>query len=414
MKKYLNYYLRHNYLLKREIKSIENYFKKDSIEEEKNKAFIKILGAAKKTNFYPNFYDENGINIYDVKCIDDLIKLPVLKKEDVKKEPSAFLSTRKKILATKAYTSGTTGTPMTVFRDFNSIVKENAYVWWYRNYNGLGFNDKKISFRKDLKTNFYFEKISNTLYISPSIINNFSSRKLIDTISEFKPKAILSYPSTAYNLALILEKCNKTVNIPLTFTSSESIIQFQKTKIESILNTKICDWYGNAERTISLYLDGDKYFEPPLYSINTYLPNRIETTSLINEYFPLIKYQVNDIIDFTPIFNEEKKSFEISKIIGRSEDTISLEDGTRINRINRDFVDIHGLERAQIIQESINTVELRVVLNDYENFDKELLLKNLHNRFNHKIKIDLKIVNKEGLIHEEGKKFKFVISRINN
>ncbi|WP_304132800.1 hypothetical protein [Mesonia mobilis] len=114
MKKYLNYYLRHNYLLKREIKSIENYFKKDSIEEEKNKAFIKILGAAKKTNFYPNFYDENGINIYDVKCIDDLIKLPVLKKEDVKKEPSAFLSTRKKILATKAYTSGTTGTPMTV------------------------------------------------------------------------------------------------------------------------------------------------------------------------------------------------------------------------------------------------------------------------------------------------------------
>ena len=57
---------------------------------------------------------------------------------------------------------------------------------------------------------------------------------------------------------------------------------------------------------------------------------------------------------------------------------------------------------------------MRVVLNDYENFDKELLLKNLHNRFNHKIKIDLKIVNKEGLIHEEGKKFKFVISRINN
>ena len=414
MKKYLNYYLRHNYLLKREIKSIENYFKKDSIEEEKNKAFIKILNAAKKTNFYPKFYDKNGINLYDIKCLDDLKKLPVLKKEDVKEQPSAFLSRNNKILATKAYTSGTTGTPMTVFRDFNSIIKENAYVWWYRNYKGLNFNDKKISFRKDLKTNFYFEKVSNTLYISPSIINNFSPEKLIDTINEFKPKALFSYPSTAYNLALILKKNGRTVNIPLTFTSSESIIEFQKIQIENILNTKICDWYGNAERTISLYLDGDKYFEPPLYSINTYFPNHIETTSLVNEYFPLIKYQVNDIIDYTSIFNEEKKSFEISKIIGRSEDTIHLKDGTRINRINRDFVNIRGLERAQIIQESFNKVELRVVLNDYDNFDKELLLKNLQNRFNQKIKIDLKVVNPEGLIHEEGRKFKFVISRINN
>ena len=75
MKEYLNYYLRHNYLLKKEIKSIENSFKKDSIEEEKNKAFIKILNAAKKTNFYPNFYDENGQNFASCEMMGGWIDL---------------------------------------------------------------------------------------------------------------------------------------------------------------------------------------------------------------------------------------------------------------------------------------------------------------------------------------------------
>ena len=55
-----------------------------------------------------------------------------------------------------------------------------------------------------------------------------------------------------YNLSVFLKEQDLKLNIPLAFTSSETLYEFQRKLIEDILGTKIYDRYGLTERTISI------------------------------------------------------------------------------------------------------------------------------------------------------------------
>tara|TARA_B100000378_G_C17910784_1_gene366080 strand:+ start:332 stop:622 length:291 start_codon:yes stop_codon:yes gene_type:complete len=95
MKDFLKFHLRHNFLLEKEIKKIDSYFQLDSLAEKQNKAFLKVINAAKKTAFYSKFYERNGIDIHQIHSLEDLEKLPILQKKHIKENPLAFLSKTK-------------------------------------------------------------------------------------------------------------------------------------------------------------------------------------------------------------------------------------------------------------------------------------------------------------------------------
>ncbi len=415
MKDFLKFHLRHNFLLRTEIKKIDGYFQLNSLKEKQNEAFLKLIKAAKKTKFYPSFYEKNEVDIHQIYSLDDLEKLPILEKRYIKENPSSFLSTKRHITKTKGYTSGSTGSPLMVYRDFKSILKENSYVWWYRQRAGLSIQDRKVSLRGDLDRNklFYFDKAANTLFISSYHLNKKKLLQIIEKITEFQPKALLAYPSSAFTLASLLEEDNKELVIPLVFTSSESLLAFQKEKIQQCFQAKIFDWYGTAERTIALYSEKGKYYEPPLYSLNEYKTNKIITTSFINTLFPLINYQVNDVVGHQNIYDEERKSIEIDRIQGRIEDYILLPDGSRIGRMDVAFKNIKGIKQAQIIQHSIQKVEVLLVTKDFTVEEEEKLLQNLKDRLGEQMKLSISKVNEGELQQSENKKFKFVISKLN-
>ena len=93
------------------------------------------------------------------------------------------------------------------------------------------------------------------------------------------------------------------LDIPVAFTSSETLLGYQRALIEKQLGTEIYDNYGMTERTIYLKEANNHqgYYELPGYSINEYLKDGEICTSLINEAFPLIRYRSNDIIELAEL-----------------------------------------------------------------------------------------------------------------
>jgi phenylacetate-CoA ligase len=281
---------------------------------------------------------------------------------------------------------------------------------------GLNPKDKKISIRGDLNrdTLHYFDRASNTLFISSFALNHSNIIKLIPIIREFSPKAALGYPSSLYTIASWLEENNEELNIPLSFTSSESLLAFQEDIIKKTFNTNIFDWYGNAERTIALYREGTKYFEPLLYSINEYQTDRVISTSLINNYFPLIRYEVNDVLDNTGKYDFEKKSTIINGIYGRIEDYILLPDGTKIGRLDVVFKGINNISMAQIIQKEVCSIQIKVVpFSNYSDNDEKKLRKNLTNKLGEKLEIKISVVQEDEIEYTKSKKYKLVLSKLN-
>lgn len=414
-KSLINFYLIHNFILSKKIEVINKNYESKNHEFLKNEAFIKLLKNTYKNNrFYSKLYNQHGVNIKSINSIEDAKKLPIITKESVKKY-SGLIKQSKGLFVRKGYTSGTTGSPLTIYRDYNSILNEHAYIWWYRINSGLSPKDKKISIRGDLNrdTLYYLDKASNTLFISSFALNDSNIAKIIPIVRKFKPKAVLGYPSSLFTFAIWLKEKNEELNIPLSFTSSESLLGFQEQTIIKAFNTKLFDWYGNAERTIALYREDSKYFEPLLYSINEYEDNRLITTSLINNYFPLIRYEVSDVIENTGKYDFEKKSIIIESINGRVEDYVLLPDGTRVGRLDVVFKGVNNIKMSQIIQKDKFSLDIRLVpLPNYSKKDELLLIKNLNSKLGNDVILNIVLVGKSQIEYSKSGKYKLVISKL--
>ena len=140
---------------------------------------------------------------------------------------------------------------------------------------------------------------SNTLFFSSYNINPSKVQFYYEQIVKHKPVAIEGYPNSLYALALLFRDAGLKLHIPLAFTSSETLLDYQRELIQEQLGAETYDFYGMTEQTICLAekTNHNGYYEVPGYSINEFLEDGEICTSLINKAFPLIRYRSNDVIE---------------------------------------------------------------------------------------------------------------------
>ena len=175
LKETIKYLLRSYPIIYPYIKEIERMYSMtpEEIKQRNEKVFIEIFRKAyDKSPFYQKLYTEANIKKEDIKCIEDIIKLPIITKDMFRNNPKLLLTRSEKGLI-KAHTSGTTGTPLTVYENWRSIWREQAYFYCYRKRCGFTYGQKLVSLRGNLdkEDEVLFVHVSNTLYLSSFNIN---------------------------------------------------------------------------------------------------------------------------------------------------------------------------------------------------------------------------------------------------
>lgn len=373
--------------------------------------FLKLFNlAASKSSFYRNLLITSGIRPEDITSLEDLALLPILTKELIK-EAGQQLLTVPGYKAVSASTSGSTGSPLTIWQNYEAIRLEQAYLFTRRLQCGFCYGDRLVSIRGNLPHSIFkkFIPASNTLHLSSYNLNEHSCGDYFKALSEFRPKAIEGYPSSLYALAIFFANSDIRLEIPICFTASESLLEHQRRKIEEVFNTKIFDSYGLTERTISLVqLPGsDSYLEEPGYGIVEYGKDNIITTGLINFSFPMIRYRVEDVV-------ERDSSGSIVRIVGRNEDYIICKDGTKVGRLDHIFKGITGVSAAQLLQKNPGTLDIRVVPETVESvIDQVKIRKNLALRINEgNLEVAFTFIKYEQLIKGNRDKVPFVIKKL--
>ncbi len=341
--------------------------------------------------------------------------LPIIRKTDIRENATTIANTSLKYLR-KAHTSGTSGSPLAIYRSPKGILKENAYVWYYRMSHGLNIRDRIISMRGvlDNKTFSYFNKAENTLYLSSYQLSSANAKKYADALLKFKPKAILAFPSSVFALANLLEDIGVKIDIPLVYTSSETVYQFQRERIERFFNCKLFDWYGNAERSVSLgECEHGNYHEQPLYGMADFSERGVVTTSFINRAFPLIKYYVDDSFRLMTDKCACGRGKGIEAIEGRVDDVVKLKDGTQVGKTWSSFPGVPNLKYAQIVQENIEGIKVNLVtMENFSDADQQILAGKLRQRLNESLRIEFCKIEEDGIIKTNANKFKLVISKL--
>lgn len=418
MNEFVKYYTKNNLFTNRKIKEVTQLNQLDYAQllNKYNDVFIAIFRRAYKySEFYKKLYREHGIKVSDIRDLTDIVKLPKIDrnliKHDVNKIYHGF-----DFMKVKGLTSGTSGTPLTVYRTPFNIAAEQGYIRQYRSQFGFTFGQPLLSIRGMLgkKVTHEFYKKANTLYISSPNINPGTIEFYYNLIKEFKPAAIEAFPSYLYKIVLELEKKGLKLNIPNAFTSSETLYGFQREKIEPYLGTKIHDWYGNVERTIGIAQDANDNYKPlPIYSINEFQQDKVITTGLINRTFPLIRYAVEDklIVEGNDML-ENIVAPKILRIEGRAGDTVELRDGSVVGCMDHSFKGVPNLETAQIHQyllEKDRPLEIKLVTAAGWGDANENQLRSNLARMIGDMPVEFKYVTREDLTYSANQKYKLII-----
>ena len=140
----------------------------------------------------------------------------------------------------------------------------------------------------------------------------------------------------------------------------------------------------------------------------------IISTGLLNFDQPLIRYRIGDRAKKS--LNQQSKSGVqmpmFDEISGRIEDVVTSFDGKKMVRFHGIFIDIKGLISAQLIQETINHINLNLIVNENE-FEKEsekVIIERLKSQLGSEIIIQFNYV--DYIPKNNNGKFRAVISKV--
>jgi phenylacetate-CoA ligase len=150
-------------------------------------------------------------------------------------------------------TSGSTGTPMVIYKSNRDYLAQLRCLWRRRyGINGIKSNDKCINFilsnsRQQNVNDFVRIKDKMMMISIDTIEKNITA--IIEEIHEFQPRYIIGYPSVISYFADVMDKNDLTLPDSIHYIESmgEYLFPSQKKHIEDTLKIAVTNYYGCTE-----------------------------------------------------------------------------------------------------------------------------------------------------------------------
>ena len=414
-----------------EIKKTEWLDKTELLELELNRLRTMLEHAENNVPYYQRLFRHIGISPHKIQDPQDLKYIPLLKKADLIEHSTLFLSKELKPWHSKGTTSGTTGSPVTIFQDINCITRENAFIWRQLNWAGFRKGEKRAWLRGDLIVPYQqkhppfwrINRADNMLMLSSYHLSEKFASNYIESLYNFDPVLIQAYPSSIGFLARYLDERNKDYpgrSLRGIVTSSESLALDVREIIEKRFGCRVFDWYGLYERVAAIgTCEEGKYHIISDYGFFETIPKEnglfeIVGTGFNNFLMPLIRYATGDQIEMDLPESTCKCGRAmplVKRIEGRSNDSIKTEDGRHISRLGYIFKGLKNIAESQLIQESLNKITILIV--PFEGFNRETeeaLLFNARARLGNEFEIKIETVTK--IPRSTNGKLRFIVSKV--
>ena len=390
-----------------------------------------VRHAASTVPYYRRLFAELHIDPQDIHGPDELTALPILDKQTVQRNMADFHSDLKNQMQYNVvHTSGTTGAGL-IFPMTLEAEQEQWAVWWrYRARFGLDrntwyahFHGKSIvPFERSKPPFWRINRPGRQILFSAYHITEHNLRYYVEELNRRQPLWIQGYPSVLGLFAsFILDKGFELTYRPKVITvGSENLLTQQKLVIEKAFDAPCRQHYGMAEGVgnISECPEGNLHVDED-YAHIEFLPvddnsYRIIGTNYTNYAFPLIRYDVGDLVELEDPGKKcpcGRVGRLVRSIDGRKEDYVLTPDGRRIGRLDHIFKDMINIKECQIFQEHVERVVFRVVCGKkYTGKDEKMLLHEARTRLGNQIEIDIDYV--EAIERTRQGKLRFVISKI--
>jgi phenylacetate-CoA ligase len=361
--------------------------------------------------------------------------LPILEKSRYREQPEAFLADD--IPANRLQhgrTSGTTGTALPLHYTLETLAEDYATVWRLRRANGVaGPEAPNLTFNGPVivpfghkrppfwRYNAYGHQTLFSLYhMTPENL-----RVYVDAVHDIRASYVQGYPSSIHLVAQAMLDAGRPLpagRIAGVFTSSESLLAFQRGTIEAAFSAPLRDRYGVSEFAVSMTECGlnRKHVDMEFGIVEVDATEETDdsvtgpllVTGLAQDATPLIRYRVGDV------GTRSKRPCPCGRpgdvfidVDGRLDDYVQTPDGRLIGRLDHVFKEQLDVAEAQIIQETKEAIEVLIVpRSDFSDVSERQLVKEIRSRLGDEIGVSIRPV--KSIPREPNGKFRAVKSRV--
>jgi phenylacetate-CoA ligase len=416
------------------------WFSDREIKEFQNEKLRRMVRHAYETvPYYRKVFQERKLTPDDIKAGEDLYKLPILTREDIKTNFKELVSKDYNPKKLKyGHTSGTTGSPLEL--GYDATVVYATYAALDRQYEWAGCqlsrNGDRIAVLRgnvivplgQKKPPFWrYNRMHNQLLLSSFHLSPENLPFYLKEVEKYHPAVFDGYPSTLYVLAKFLKNIGRKYPARAVISSSETLYDFQRETIEESFQCRVFDYYALAERTV-FATECDRHEGHHLcmeYGISEILDEKNESlsrgktgrlvgTSLHNFGMPLIRYVTNDMTALRDHPCSCGRGLELmDDVTTKAEDTLTLKDGRLISPsvLTHPFKPINSVEESQIIQKEHDRIVIKIVpRKGYSDADTSHLIREMKVRLGNEVRVEVEMV---GQLERTGSgKFRWVISEV--
>lgn len=395
----------------------------DRLKRYQDKRFRAVVKFANDTvPFYHRKFKEAGVDVENIRKIEDLHKLPVIKKEEFKKQdPKQIVSSNYELSKLKRVsTSGSTGTPFIVYINSTEDAWRKAIYMRANIACGQKAKDRWVV----LTSPTHFKDTTGIqrkigVYAQNCISLFEPTNQRLKQISDARPDVLDGYSSSITMLAKEVKRRDlKTIKPHLLFGNAEYIDIESRKFVQEVFEAPYCDQFGCAEmdRTAWQCLERDGYHMDVDSVITEFLDKNgqmvnpgeegeVTYTSLFNFSMPFIRYAIGDI----GVPSDDKcscgQSLPLMKMIAGRKDSFLTLPGNRVLSpmvfnfaVNR-FKYYDNIDQYRIHQKRIDYFDVYLKMNRFPKEQNGLSmefadhLKNFLNITQNEVKFNISFVD---------------------
>jgi len=322
------------------------YLGLNELRQLQSERLVNLVGYLKeKSDFYKGKFDELGISTGEIKTIEDISKLPITYKQDLRDNyPFGLFTVPKSELQRIHCSSGTTGKPTVVGYTkedvdlFSEVVARSLNAAGAKAgmqlHNAYGYG----IFTGGLGLHYGAEKLG----MSVLPISGGMTTRQVDLIIDFKPEVICCSPSYALTIADEFAKRGISadeISLKYAVLGSEPWTEIIRHHIEEKLGVHATNIYGlseiigpgvsmeDFEEKGGAYIWED-HFYPEILDPITKQPvpfgeeGVLVITTLTKRAMPLLRYWTNDITSLYYDENSKRSMVKMRPILGRTDDML--------------------------------------------------------------------------------------------
>lgn len=404
----------------------------DELDVFRNDRLKQILTYCGQHNaFYRDRFGLAGFDPSNCRGVDDLSRLPVLTKDDIRSAGDTLFSEGYDRANTiHKRTGGSTGVPLHVYWDYGGASFKRAGTMRHDRWAGLVPGTRlaavwgDTSRRPSLKQRIRNALTDRAFYLDTLTFDDEHIERFLALVRARKPEILMGHAHSLFRLAeYVRDKSKGELRVKAIISTSMVLQDVERSVIEEVFRSPVFDRYGCEEIGV-IASECDEHSGMHVFAEGLIVEiggggeegmGPLIITDLVNRAMPLIRYEIGDYAAFLPGRCGCGRTLpRLRQIVGRTADFLYTPDRTPvfgISVLDTFVIHIPGFKQVQILQESYDHLRFSIVRGDGFGADSlEQLKRNVLDVFGPKMRYDVVFVDQIEMT-ERGK-FRFSICRI--